>query len=197
MERAAHRLLRVFRAPDSDNTMTWIFGYGSLIWRPAFAYEINRKAAVRGWRRRFWQASPDHRGVPEAPGRVVTLVPDTQAVCWGMAFRVPGGLWDGIVAELDHRERNGYTRMALDLEFEDGAQARAITYVAAADNPSYVGPAPLEAMVHQIAHARGPSGSNREYLTRLAEHLHRLDIHDNEVHELYAALLANHGPDPA
>ena len=173
--------------------MTWIFGYGSLIWRPAFAYEVSRKAALRGWRRRFWQASPDHRGVPEAPGRVVTLVPDPQAVCWGMAFRVPERLWDPIIAELDHRERNGYTRRAVELEFEDGIATHAITYVANADNPSYVGPAPLVAMVHQIAHAHGPSGSNREYLTRLAEHLDALDIHDEEVHGLNAALLARHG----
>jgi len=173
--------------------MTWIFGYGSLIWRPAFAYELCRKAALRGWRRRFWQASPDHRGVPEAPGRVVTLVPDAQAVCWGMAFRVPTRLWDTIVVELDHRERHGYTRTAVELEFDDGAQTTAITYVAAADNPGFVGPAPLGAMVHQIAHARGPSGSNREYLARLAEYLQSLDIHDEEVHGLHSALLAAHG----
>ena len=173
--------------------MTWIFGYGSLIWRPAFAYEASRKAALRGWRRRFWQASPDHRGVPEAPGRVVTLVPDATAVCWGMAFRVPTTLWDDIIADLDHRERHGYARRAVALEFEDGIQTHAITYVAAADNPSYVGPAPLLAMVDQIAHTAGPSGSNREYLTRLAEHLDSLDIHDDEVHGLHAALLAAHG----
>ena len=173
--------------------MTWIFGYGSLIWRPAFAYEVSCKAALHGWRRRFWQASPDHRGVPEAPGRVVTLVPDATAVCWGMAFRVPTTLWDDVIADLDHRERHGYTRRAVALEFEDGAQTSAITYVALADNPSYVGPAPLLAMVDQIARAAGPSGSNREYLTRLAEHLHRLDIEDDEVHGLHAALLAAHG----
>ena len=173
--------------------MTWIFGYGSLIWRPAFAYEVSRKAALRGWRRRFWQASPDHRGVPEAPGRVVTLVPDDNAVCWGMAFRVPAARWQDIITDLDHRERNGYTRLPVALEFEDGASAAAITYVAAADNPSFIGPAPLAAMIEQIAHAHGPSGSNREYLQRLAEHLATLGIHDEEVHGLNDALLAHHG----
>ena len=124
---------------------------------------------------------------------VRSTVPDAQAVCWGMAFRVPSKLWGSIVAELDHRERNGYTRIAVDLTFEDGAQTSAITYVATADNPSFVGPASLGAMADQIAHAQGPSGTNREYLIRLAEHLYTLDIHDEEVHGLHAALIANHG----
>ena len=170
--------------------MTWIFGYGSLIWRPAFAYEHARKAALRGWCRRFWQASPDHRGVPAAPGRVVTLVADQTATCWGMAFCAAAAQWQTIVAELDHRERNGYTRMAVELEFEDGERTAAITYVAQPDNPSFIGPAPLSAMAQQIAQAVGPSGSNREYLTRLAEHLQTLAIHDDEVHTLHAALQA-------
>lgn len=172
--------------------MTWIFGYGSLIWRPAFSYEVSRKAALRGWRRRFWQASPDHRGVPEAPGRVVTLVPDAGALCWGMAFQVAASRWQTIIDELDHRERNGYSRHTVALEFEDGGSTEAITYVALQDNPSFIGPAPLPAMVRQIAEAHGPSGSNREYLARLAEHLTHLDIHDEEVHGLYSALLAAH-----
>ncbi len=171
--------------------MTWIFGYGSLIWRPAFAYETSRKAALRGWRRRFWQGSPDHRGVPEAPGRVVTLVPDAQAVCWGMAFRVAAPHWQAVLEELDHRARNGYTRCSVALEFEDGGRADAITYVALADNPSFVGAAPLDAMVKQIAHCHGPSGSNREYLARLAEYLAHLNIHDEEVHGLHQSVQAH------
>jgi glutathione-specific gamma-glutamylcyclotransferase len=175
----------------NESIMTWIFGYGSLIWRPAFNYERSRKAALRGWRRRFWQASPDHRGIPEAPGRVVTLVAEAEAVCWGLAFQAPRAQWQAIVAELDYRERNGYTRTPVELEFEDGERTTAITYVAGPDNPSFVGPAPLPNMVHQIAHAVGPSGSNREYLTRLAEHLLELDIHDDEVHGLHAALSAS------
>ncbi len=181
---------RVTRTTN-ESTMTWIFGYGSLIWRPAFPYERSRKAALRGWRRRFWQASPDHRGIPEAPGRVVTLVEDAEAICWGLAFSAPLAQWQAIVAELDHRERNGYTRMPVELEFEDGERITAITYVAGPDNPSFVGPAPVPAMIQQISHAVGPSGSNREYLMRLAEYLHALDIHDDEVHALHAALTAS------
>lgn len=58
-----------------------------------------------GWKRRFWQASPDHRGVPEAPGRVVTLLRDPASVTWGMVFQVDGKHMDKVMADLDYREK--------------------------------------------------------------------------------------------
>ena len=88
----------------------WVFGYGSLIWRPDFEYMERLPASLRGWERRFWQASPDHRGTPEAPGRVVTLVPVSGAVCEGMAYRIAGAVWAPIRAALDHREKAGYSQ---------------------------------------------------------------------------------------
>ena len=168
--------------------MTWIFGYGSLIWRPAFPYEDRRRAVVRGWRRRFWQASPDHRGVPEAPGRVVTLVEEAGAVCWGVAFLLDDGDRRQVMSKLDLREKNGYEPVAVDLEFDDGSVQHGLTYVAGPENPSFVGPAPVDEMIAQIATAIGPSGPNVEYLMRLAETLDGMDVYDEEVHGLRVAL---------
>ncbi|MGE0484373.1 MAG: gamma-glutamylcyclotransferase [Gammaproteobacteria bacterium] len=170
--------------------MRWIFGYGSLIWRPDFNYNQRRRALVRGWRRRFWQASPDHRGVPDAPGRVVTLVADASALCWGVAFEPAADELPAIIARLEVREQNGYEACTVELEFDDGSRDQALTYIAPPHNPSFVGPAPLAEMVAQIGRAVGPSGANRDYLTALAATLAELEIHDEEVERLHAALRA-------
>ncbi|MDQ3035834.1 MAG: gamma-glutamylcyclotransferase [Myxococcota bacterium] len=109
------------------------FGYGSLMWRPSFAYLEARTARLPGFARRFWQGSSDHRGVPQALGRVVTLVHDDARVC-------------------------------------------------------NLGPASSEAIVLQIATARGPSGPNDEYLLRLEETLRAIGAEDEHVFELAALL---------
>jgi len=94
----------------------WIFGYGSLIFRPDMPFLERRRARLRGWSRRFWQWSTDHRGEPWRPGRVVTLAPAPGESCWGVAYRVDEVTADRILADLDVRERGGYVRMEIEIE---------------------------------------------------------------------------------
>src|SRR5690606_28504046 len=106
---SARPMSRQTATPTSDDLAdtVWVFGYGSLIYKVDFDVVEQRTASIRGWARRFWQGSHDHRGTPDAPGRVVTLVPEPDAVCVGMAYRIA----PHVFAHLDHREKNGYVRL--------------------------------------------------------------------------------------
>ena len=163
---------------------TWIFGYGSLLWRPAFPFAERRAASIRGFARRFWQGSTDHRGVPGAPGRVVTLHPQPDALCYGLAYLVAPEKEPEVLATLDHRERGGYDRLEVELHFGDGASTPGLVYLAAPTNPNFLGEAPLEAIAAQIATASGPSGPNVEYVLRLANALRELTAVDDHVFAL-------------
>lgn len=155
----------------------WLFGYGSLIFKADFPYIERRAASIAGWSRRFWQGSHDHRGTAAAPGRVVTLVPETGAVCAGIAYLIT----PEVFAHLDHREKNGYLRLAVDIGFDDGGTETGLVYIATADNAAFLGAAPERDIARQIAASTGPSGPNRDYLLDLAAALRALGMDDPHV----------------
>lgn len=170
----------------------WIFGYGSLIWRPGFNYIRKVNCFVKGWKRRFWQGSTDHRGVPGSPGRVVTLVQDPEATTWGVAYCITEVEARTVLANLDYREKGGYVRDIVDVFIQNEAPAikGVVLYSATETNPDYLGPAPLEDMAKQIATARGPSGPNIDYLLNLAVSMRDMGVEDTHVIELEEAVLA-------
>ncbi len=172
----------------------WIFGYGSLVWRPSFPFRERRPARISGWSRRFWQGSTDHRGVPGAPGRVVTLVRETDAECWGAAYCIASGDVRDVMDHLDWREKGGYERADERLELRDpDAETAGIVYVATESNPNYLGPAPLPEIADQVRRSRGPSGANPEYVLRLAEALREMGADDAHVFALEALVRADGG----
>ncbi|MFV8834879.1 gamma-glutamylcyclotransferase [Aquisalimonas sp.] len=162
----------------------WLFGYGSLLYKAGFPYLEYRPATIRGWSRRFWQGSHDHRGTPEAPGRVATLVEEPGAVCTGMAYRIT----PEVLEPLDVREKNGYLRFTTTLMFADGDTAQGLVYIATEDNDAFLGPAPAMEMARHIAQSSGPSGPNRDYLVGVAAALGRLGAEDAHVANLMQAL---------
>lgn len=165
---------------------TWVFGYGSLIWKQDFPFLESRSARIIGWQRRFWQGSHDHRGMPNDPGRVVTLVAAPGESCQGRAFLVEPSVFE----HLDHREKNGYQRIAVDILFAAG-HARGVVYRASEDNVAFLGPAPLQEMAEQINRCSGPSGSNRDYVLKLALSLRELGDEDPHVLEVESRVLQN------
>ena len=182
----SHNTIEANKAMDkfAGRHQVWLFGYGSLIYKADFPFIERRPAHIFGWSRRFWQGSHDHRGTPEAPGRVATLIPLEGAVCQGMAYLVTPEEF----AHLDHREKNGYLRVAIDIHFDAGGVEEGLIYIAAADNAAWLGDAPVEEIARHIASASGPSGPNVEYLLRLAAALREMGHHDDHVHAIEAHL---------
>ncbi|KAF9311741.1 hypothetical protein BG003_007058 [Podila horticola] len=179
----------------------WLFGYGSLIWRPDLEYEDSKAGYIKGHVRRFWQSSTDHRGTEEAPGRVVTLIPfdefsekftdhdqhstDQDDITWGVAYKIPESKVAETKAYLDHREKNGYETHFLDV-YQPGSDVpiveKAIVYIGSTDNSEFAGPAPLENIAEQIYRSHGPSGANKDYLLNLAHALRIVAPAGNDQH---------------
>lgn len=170
------------RAPETD----WVFGYGSLIYKVDFPYRRREVASITGWKLRFWQGSHDHRGTPEAPGRVVTLLPSPGTLCRGVAYEVDHAVFE----HLDHREKNGYERHRVSIKLEQADDMVSGTlYMAGTDNPAYLGPADPNDLALHIDVASGPSGSNRDYLLRLDKALREIGEEDLHVVDLAERIL--------
>ncbi len=178
---AANQSLHRF---DGHNEV-WLFGYGSLIWKADFAFIERRPARIHGWSRRFWQGSHDHRGTPAAPGRVATLVADPGVACVGMAYLITPEVFD----PLDLREKNGYLREIVSIEFCAGGSAQGLVYIAGPDNEAFLGDASDAEIARHIAIAEGPSGLNRDYFFRLADALRELGDRDAHIDRIEQELL--------
>lgn len=168
---------------------TWVFGYGSLIWKQDFPFLDSSPALISGWQRRFWQGSHDHRGTPEKPGRVLTLIRSPGERCTGRAFLVQ----PDVFAHLDYREKNGYERIEIDIDL--GARVvTGLVYRASENNHAFLGPATDEEIARHIDESVGPSGANRDYLLELAAALRDMGAQDPHVFGLETALLRRESP---
>lgn len=159
--------------------LEWLFGYGSVIYRPSFPFVERRPATLRGYARRFSQASDDHRGTAALPGRVVTLQAADGAVR-GIAYRFARADAAAVFADLDVREQAGYAPQRVTIELDDGPAVPAIAYIAPPGNAWDAGDESLDTIAARILIAVGPSGPNVEYLLRLADALR--DLGDDDPH---------------
>lgn len=159
----------------------WVFGYGSLMWNPGFAYEERRNAEVHGLHRALCIWSHVHRGTPEKPGLVLGL--DLGGSCHGVAFRVAPGNWDETVDYLRRREQvtSVYIEIVHEARLDDGRMVRALAYRADRDHLQYCGKLPNEKLLETVRGAVGLSGANPDYVLATHDHLDELGIPDSTL----------------
>ena len=166
----------------------WVFGYGSLIWKPGFPYRRKSLALLRGAHRSLCIYSHRHRGTPDRPGLVFGLVPGGS--CRGMAFEVTLDQWDEVHAYLEAREmdRGVYREALRPVALDDGGIVTALAFVVDIRHVQYAGRLDVAEQVRLVRGGVGESGPNPEYVLQTARHLAALGIRDRYLSELVEAL---------
>jgi len=168
---------------ECEQRPEWIFGYGSLMWRPGFPFVEQQTATLQGYHRAFCIQSHHYRGTPEYPGLVLGL--DRGGSCTGTAFRVTDQDWDNVVAYLNERELIGYAYEPRVLPIIlDERSVPAYTFVADSDHEHYAGNQGLEKSAEIIMGASGIMGRNCDYLINTIHELETRGYQDQGHHEL-------------
>ena len=168
----------------------WVFGYGSLMWRPHFAYEARVHGELDGFTRAFCIYSVHHRGTPERPGLVLGLAPG--AGVRGVAYQVAEADWAQTYAYLLDREQptETYVEAAASVRLDDGRTVRALVFLSDPDHPQWAGALDAARQAELIAGARGLSGRNVDYLRDLVGHLRAAAEADSGMESLLARVEA-------
>lgn len=174
--------------PDAAADDLWVFGYGSLMWRPGFTHVERVLASVRGYHRALCVYSHVHRGTPERPGLVLGL--DRGGACRGVAFRVPAAEADATIAYLRAREQvtSVYLERRLDARLADGRRVRAVSYVVDRKHLQYAGRLADEETLRIVRQGVGVSGENPDYVVSTFRHLVEIGVSDPHLARLADAL---------
>ena len=162
----------------------WVFGYGSLMWRPGFDFLERQPARLHGRRRAFCIYSVHHRGTHARPGLVLGLAPG--GAVRGAAYRIAPAAWDRVYAYLREREQptETYFESSAPVRMASGRQVPALVFLSDVKHPQWAGDLSLEAQARLIAGASGLSGRNIDYLRDLVMHLHEEGIADRTMERL-------------
>jgi glutathione-specific gamma-glutamylcyclotransferase len=172
----------------------WVFGYGSLMWRPGFVFVERVSARLIGAHRALCVYSFVHRGTPERPGLVLGL--DGGGACKGIAYRVRAIEAAATVAYLRAREQvtkvYRESMRAVWLNDDPRQRVQALCYVVDRSHPQYAGRLTLTQQLHYIRQGHGRSGPNREYVLETINELERLGYREGNLHLLANWLKGRH-----
>lgn len=172
-----------------DQDQIFIFGYGSLVWKPDFESDKRFIACLPGYERRFWQGSTHHRGTAERPGRCLTLVPVKGGKCWGVVYQVTGQ--ENVKKVCDYlyvREQSigCYDMKVLPVipkeNMNNSKPIQAIVYYATPKNPLFTGEETEEKTAKAIATSRGVAGHSIEYLLKVTDFMKENLPNETEPH---------------
>jgi cation transport protein ChaC len=172
--------------PDSSKADLWVFGYGSLMWRPGFEFIEQVPARLIGEHRALCVYSFDHRGTPEKPGLVLGL--DRGGACRGIAFRVASKLRAETVEYLRGREQttNVYREVMRSVWLENEARERvsALAYVVDRGHVQYARRLTLAEQLRYVQQGHGRSGNNRDYVLSTVKSIEAQGFRDPQLHQL-------------
>jgi cation transport protein ChaC len=171
---------------ESSNDDLWVFGYGSLMWRPGFEFVEQVPARLIGEHRALCVYSFDHRGTPEKPGLVLGL--DRGGACRGIAFRVAARRRHDTVEYLRGREQttNVYREVMRSVWLENEARQRvsALAYVVDRGHVQYAGRLSLGEQLRHVLQGHGRSGNNRDYVLATVKSIEAQGFRDQQLHQL-------------
>jgi len=170
----------------------WVFGYGSLLWRPELDFVERRPARLHGWHRALRMWSHVNRGTPDCPGLVFGLL--SGGSCRGMVFRLPRAAGAQGLAQLWQREMvtGVYDPRWLPCD-TPGGKVRALAFTLSRRSPHHTGPLPDEEYRRIFSTAHGRFGSTHDYARDTYEELRRLGIEDRALARLLRLSQADSG----
>lgn len=173
----------------------WVFGYGSLMWRPGFEFLEQVPARLIGEHRALCVYSFDHRGTPEKPGLVLGL--DRGGACRGIAFRVAAKRRDEVIGYLRGREQTTHVyrevMRSVWLENEPRDRVSALAYVVDRGHVQYAGRLSLQDQLRYVRQGHGRSGNNRDYVLETVRSIEAQGFRDPQLHQL-ALMLRDEAP---
>lgn len=181
------RILDEILSQHEQGQDIWVFGYGSLIWNPAFHHIEQRPAVLHGWHRRFCLKMLIGRGTPETPGLMLAL--DHGGACKGVAFRIQAAKIREEMTLLWQREMYGGAYNARWVKLRAGShEFSAVTFVINRTHPRYIRGLSDAQIASYISSGCGDLGTCREYLENTLAGLHRLGLDDAGLRRIAAAM---------